>query len=77
MQKTARILTHHFGNETLFDREGASIPAAEILQRIFNKPIILTGFVLPGENMHAPNENYDEEMFWKGIGALEKIYAEI
>lgn len=77
MQKTAKILSEHFGNETIFDREGASIPAAEILQRIFKKPIILTGFVIPGENMHAPNENFDEEMFWKGIEVLKRIYSEV
>ena len=77
MKKTAEIMTKHFGNETVFDREGASIPAAEILSRIFGKPIIITGFVPPGENMHAPNENYDEEMFWSGIEALNKIYAEV
>lgn len=77
VKQTAQIMSDHFGNATLFDREGGSIPAAEILFRLFGKPIILTGFVPPGENMHAPNENYDEEMFWKGIEALEKIYGQL
>jgi acetylornithine deacetylase/succinyl-diaminopimelate desuccinylase-like protein len=73
--KTAKILGEVFGNECLFNRSGGSIAAAEILQRMFAKPIILTGFTLPDENIHAPNENIDIEMFDKGITALEKIFS--
>ena len=76
VKKSAAILTRHFGNKSLFNRSGGSIPAAEILQRRFKKPIILTGFTLPDDNIHSPNENFDAEMFWKGIGALEKIYSQ-
>ncbi len=73
--KTKEILEKFFKQKVVFDRVGASIPSAEILQRIFKKPIILTGFVLPDCNIHAPNENFDEEMFWKGIEALKLIYS--
>lgn len=74
-KKTAEILTNVFKNKTYFNRSGGSIAAAEILQRLFHKPIILTGFTLPDENIHAPNENIDEEMFFKGILVLEKIFS--
>ncbi len=76
-KKTAAILAEHFGHETMFNRSGGSIPAAEIMQRLFKKPVILSGFTLPDENMHSPNENFDEEMFWEGIDALKKIYGSI
>ncbi len=75
-QKTAGIFKDVFKNETLFNRSGGSVGAAEILQRIFKKPVILIGFSLPDDNIHAPNENYDEEMFFKGIVAMEKILAQ-
>ena len=74
-KETAKILGEVFKNKTYFNRSGGSIAAAEILQRLFNKPIILTGFTLPDENIHAPNENIDQEMFFKGIAALEKIFS--
>ncbi len=74
LQKTAAILSDQFSRETVFMREGGSIPVAEIIQRKLKKPVILTGFILPDSNLHAPNENFDEEMFWKGITALKKIY---
>jgi len=77
IQKTAQILTSYFGHETVLMREGGSVPVAAILQKMFGTPIILTGFILPDSNLHAPDENFDEEMFFKGIGALEKVYGEI
>lgn len=75
-QKTAEIFKDVFGNETLFNRSGGSVGAAEILQRLFKKPVILAGFTLPDDNLHAPNENFDEEMFLKGIKAIEKIFLQ-
>ena len=75
IMKTKEILEKFFGQQVVFDRVGGSIPAAEILQRVFKKPIILTGFILPDCNLHAPNENFDEEMFRKGIEALKLIYS--
>lgn len=74
-KKTAKILEEVFKGECLFNRSGGSIAAAEIIQRLFEKPVILTGFTLPDENLHAPDENVDVEMFEKGIIALEKIFS--
>ena len=65
-----------FSNPVRFSRSGGSIPIAEALQRHYSKPVILTGFTLPDDNLHAPNENYDELMLWKGIEALKRIYGE-
>ena len=75
VKKTAKILKDIFGNEVVLNRSGGSIPAAEIFQRLYKKPIILTGFTLPDDNIHAPNENFDSEMFFLGIKALERIYS--
>jgi acetylornithine deacetylase/succinyl-diaminopimelate desuccinylase-like protein len=73
--KSAEIMRDIFGNSTLFNRSGGSVPAAEILQKLYGKPVILTGFTLPDDNIHSPNENFDEEMFWKGIEALKAMYS--
>lgn len=75
VKRTAKILEDFFANKTRFNRTGGTITAAEVLQRLFKKPIILTGFTLPNDNIHSPNENFDEEIFWKGIEALKKIYS--
>jgi acetylornithine deacetylase/succinyl-diaminopimelate desuccinylase-like protein len=75
--QTARALEKVFGNKVVFNRSGGSISAAEVFQRLVKKPVILTGFILPDCNLHAPNENYDEDMFWKGIIAMKEIFSTI
>ena len=75
IKQAAEVLQLTFGGKTVFNRSGGSVPAAEVLQRLFKKPIILTGFILPDASIHAPDENFDSEMFWKGIEALIRIYS--
>ncbi len=75
VKTTDKILTNIFGKQPLFTRSGGSIGAAATLVKLFNKPLILTGFTLADCDIHAPNENVDEKMFWKGITALEKIFS--
>ncbi len=75
MQKTAQILEKAFGEPVQYNRSGGSIPAAEILQELYQKPVILTGFTQPDACIHAPNENYPREMFEKGIEVLQKVYG--
>jgi len=75
VQETARALEKVFEGRCRFNRSGGSIGATEIFQRVFGKPVILTGFTLPDQNLHAPNENIDSEMFFKGIKAIEKIFS--
>jgi len=74
VRQTAKNLSRVFNHEVLFNRSGGSIEAAAVFQSLFQKPIVLTGFTLPDDNIHSPNENFDEEMFWKGIEALIEIY---
>jgi acetylornithine deacetylase/succinyl-diaminopimelate desuccinylase-like protein len=75
VKRTTTILEEEFNCEVIFNRSGGTIPAAEVLQRFFRKPVILTGFTLPDDNIHSPNENMDVELFWKGIEVLKKIYS--
>lgn len=76
VKKTDEIFTKIFGKKTLFSRSGGSIGAVSTLSKQFNKPLILTGFTLSDCNIHAPNENIDQEMFEKGIVSLEKIFSQ-
>ncbi|MBI5127202.1 M20/M25/M40 family metallo-hydrolase [Candidatus Roizmanbacteria bacterium] len=73
---TDKIFKDIFGRESLFTRSGGSIGAAATLSYMFKKPLILTGFTLADCNIHSPNENFDEGMFWKGIVAMERIFAQ-
>ncbi|MFA9288315.1 MAG: M20/M25/M40 family metallo-hydrolase [Weeksellaceae bacterium] len=77
VQQVSEILSEHFGNNAVINRSGGSIPVAESFTRLFGKPVVLTGFTLSDDNLHAPNENFDTEMFWEGIEALKKIYHKL
>jgi acetylornithine deacetylase/succinyl-diaminopimelate desuccinylase-like protein len=77
VRKTAEAMKIVFGKEPLFSMDGGIIAAAEVLNRVFAKPIILTGFANPDCHIHAPNENLEEYCFWKGIEAFERIYSQV
>ncbi|MCS7093452.1 MAG: M20/M25/M40 family metallo-hydrolase [Patescibacteria group bacterium] len=74
IKKTAQVLRKYFKKGVLFDRSGGSIASAEILFRLYKKPVILIGFINPESNIHAPNENFDKELFFKGIEVLRSIF---
>jgi acetylornithine deacetylase/succinyl-diaminopimelate desuccinylase-like protein len=74
IKKTSVILKQVFG-DVVFTRTGGSVGAAFTLQKLFGKPVVITGFTLGDANIHSPNENLDEEMFFKGIESLEKIFS--
>ena len=37
-------------------------------------PVLLLGFVLPGSNLHSPNEWMSLEMYHKGIDTITRLY---
>jgi len=69
------IFKEFFPNPVRFTKSGGSIPAAEIVSRIFSKPVITTGFCSPDSNLHGPNEHIDTKLYAKGIRVLEKVLS--
>ncbi len=76
VKTTDKIFTNIFGKQSLFTRSGGSIGAAATLAKLFNKPLILTGFTLADCNIHSPNENFDSNNFFKGIEVLKKLFSQ-
>jgi acetylornithine deacetylase/succinyl-diaminopimelate desuccinylase-like protein len=56
-----------YGKEPIRMREGGSIPIVIDFQTILGLPGILLGFGLNDENLHAPDEHFRIENFYKGI----------
>jgi acetylornithine deacetylase/succinyl-diaminopimelate desuccinylase-like protein len=54
----------------LFKREGGSIPVVGDMQKILGIDSVLTGFGLPDDNLHAPNEKLHLPTWYQGINAL-------
>ncbi len=74
MQAAASALKEVFGKEPLFIREGGSIPIAALFHDILGVPVVMMGFGLPDDNLHAPNEKYSLSQFYKGIRAVARFF---
>ena len=59
-----------WGKKPLFKREGGSIPVVDLVQRILGVESILTGFALPDNNVHSPNERIHLPTWDRGVAAL-------
>ncbi len=67
VQAAAQAYVQGFGVSPLFSREGGSIPVAAVFQQVLEVPIVLMGFGLPDDNLHAPNERFHLPNFYRGI----------
>lgn len=56
-----------FGAKPVYLPEGGSIPVVATIQNTFKIPVLLIGLGLPDDNLHAPNEKFKVEHFYKGI----------
>ncbi len=66
-------LKETYGKEPVFMREGGSIPIAALFSDILNVPVVLMGFGLPDDNLHAPNEKFSLAQYVKGIRTVARF----
>ncbi|MEN6299705.1 MAG: dipeptidase [Anaerolineaceae bacterium] len=59
-----------WGKPVVFKREGGSVPVVAQMQSILGKASILSGFGLPDDNLHAPNEKLHLPTWYRGIDVL-------
>lgn len=59
-----------WGIPPVFERGGGSIPIVSHMQQALGVESVLSGFSLPEDNIHSPNEHLDLEMFYKGIDTV-------
>jgi acetylornithine deacetylase/succinyl-diaminopimelate desuccinylase-like protein len=77
VQAAGRAIEKGFGKRPVFTREGGSIPVVADFQAALNVPVVLFGFGLPDDNLHAPNEKFNLDNFFNGILASAFLYEEI
>lgn len=59
-----------WGPDIYFRRNGGSVPVSGYLKEMFDMPSVLSGFGLPDDNLHAPNEKLDLGVWRRGIDAV-------
>ncbi|MBB6452351.1 acetylornithine deacetylase/succinyl-diaminopimelate desuccinylase-like protein [Salirhabdus euzebyi] len=75
--KAAKSYSEAFGKETVYVRMGGSIPVVELIETIYNIPIVLLGFGTPDDRLHSPNESFPLESFDKGMETLVYYWNEV
>ena len=58
-----------FDADAALARSGGSVPISELIQRILKVDPVVTGFALPDDNIHSPNERLRLEQFHAGAVA--------
>lgn len=69
-QALGRALEQVWGSRPVLKREGGSVPVVADMQNILGVESVLTGFGLPDDNLHAPNEKLHLPTWYRGIDAL-------
>jgi acetylornithine deacetylase/succinyl-diaminopimelate desuccinylase-like protein len=72
-----RALERAFGKAPVYVREGGSIPVVATFSRLLKVPVVLMGFGLNDDNLHAPNEKFELENFFSGIRASAFLMEEL
>lgn len=76
LQAAARAFEQAFGRPPTLVRSGGSIPVlADFAAR--GIPVILSGFSLPDDALHAPNESYRLVALEQGAAAARALYEEL
>ncbi len=77
VEAMGQALEETWDKRPLYRREGGSIPVVASMQKILGIESVLTGFSLPEDNLHAPNEKLHIPTFKRGIAALVRFFNHI
>jgi acetylornithine deacetylase/succinyl-diaminopimelate desuccinylase-like protein len=67
VEAAARAFEAAYGGRPVLVREGGSIPVTVEFQEALHPHLLVTGFGLPGDALHAPNEKYSLDQYFRGI----------
>lgn len=73
-QAAEKAMETTYGKRPIPTRSGGSIPIVAGFEKILGTKSILMGFGLSSDDIHAPNENYPLEQFFKGIETIPYFY---
>lgn len=76
MTAAVKAVKQTWGVAPVFTRSGGTIPLVEQLYRQLGVAIVLLGFGLPDDNVHAPNEKFSLANFFRGIETVIQFLAE-
>jgi acetylornithine deacetylase/succinyl-diaminopimelate desuccinylase-like protein len=77
VQAMGKALETVWGKRPYFRREGGSIPVVKDMQNILGIESVISGFGLPDDNVHAPNEKMHLPTWYRGIEAFIHFFLNL
>ncbi len=74
VEAAAQAYERSFGRRPLYTREGGTIPVVSIFSKLLKIPVVMMGFGLPDDRLHAPNEKFYLPNFYRGIETVIHYY---
>jgi acetylornithine deacetylase/succinyl-diaminopimelate desuccinylase-like protein len=74
IEAAAEAYERGFGARPVYLREGGTLPVVSMVGKILNAPVVMMGFGLPDDNLHAPNEKFHLPNFYRGIETAIHYY---
>lgn len=74
VEAAAQAYEQGFGQRPVYQREGGTLPIVAMLQNVLNLPVVMMGFGLPDDALHAPNEKFHLPNFFRGIETAIHYY---
>lgn len=74
VQALSKAFETVWGKKPYFKREGGSIGSVVLLQKYVGADSLLTGFGLPDDNQHSPDERMHLPTWYKGIEAFTHFF---
>jgi acetylornithine deacetylase/succinyl-diaminopimelate desuccinylase-like protein len=69
----ARVFGEVFQRETVFIRDGASVPIVGDFDKYLGVPSVMMGFGLPDDGLHSPNEKFCLQNYYLGIVTIARF----
>ena len=73
----SRSFKQAFGAEPVLVREGGSVPVTIAFKEALNPNLLVTGFGLPDDALHSPNEKMDLEQYHRGTEMVLYLLDEL
>jgi acetylornithine deacetylase/succinyl-diaminopimelate desuccinylase-like protein len=70
-------LREEYGREPLLMGSGGSIPVVNSLHRVLGIDSLLIGFSLDDDQVHSPNEKFEQRCFYHGIRTHARLLAKL
>ncbi len=70
LKAAAAALEAEFGRPVAFTRSGGSIPIVALFASLLKLPVVMMGFGLPDDNVHAPNEKFFIPNYYAAIRSV-------